>query len=118
MSEHRRGVSPEERSEYAMSASGKSAGEELEFVRDDAAGRYEAWLDGRRIGLATYYQRGEVVVMPHTETDPEFGGRGYAGRLVRHALDDIRAQGLRVDPACPFVAHYIQRNPEYADLVD
>jgi uncharacterized protein len=91
--------------------------EELEFSRNDAAGRYEAHLAGRRIGLATYYQRAEVVVLPHTETDPAFGGRGYAGRLVRFALDDIRAQGKQVDPACPFVAHFIQRHPEYADLL-
>ena len=101
-----------------MTGSETGTDPELEFVRDDTAGRYEAWLAGRRVGLATYYQRGEVVVLPHTETDPEFGGRGYAGRLVRHALDDLRAQGRRVDPACPFVAHYIRRNPEYADLVD
>jgi predicted GNAT family acetyltransferase len=92
--------------------------EPLEFLRNDSAGRYEAFLDGSRIGLATYYQRGNVVVLPHTETDPAFGGRGYAGRLVRFALDDIRARGQRVDPACPFVAHYIQRNPEYADLLE
>ena len=42
---------------------------------------------------------------------------GLAGRLVRFCLDDIRAQGLRVDPACPFVAAYIRKNPEYSDLV-
>jgi predicted GNAT family acetyltransferase len=91
--------------------------QELEFVRNDASGRYESWLDGRRVGLASYYQRDDVVVVPHTETDPEFGGRGYASRLVRYLLDDIRAQGLRVEPACPFVAHYIQQHPEYADLL-
>ena len=90
---------------------------ELEFVRDDAAGRYEARLAGRRVGLADFYRRGEVVVVPHTETDPEFGGRGYAGRLVRFVLDDIRAQGRKVDPACPFVARFIERNPDYADLL-
>lgn len=91
--------------------------EELEFTRDDEASRYEARLAGRRIGLATFYQRGDVVVLPHTETEPAYGGRGYAGRLVRYALDDIRAQGKQVDPACPFVAHFIDRNPEYADLL-
>jgi predicted GNAT family acetyltransferase len=91
--------------------------EELEFTRDDEAGRYEARLAGRRIGLATFYQRGDVVVLPHTETEPAYGGRGYAGRLVRYALDDIRSQGKQVDPACPFVAHFIDRNPEYADLL-
>lgn len=94
------------------------SGEELEFVRNDAAGRYEAYLGEQRVGLATYYQRGDVVVLPHTETEPAFGGRGYAGRLVRYVLDDIRSHGRRVDPACPFVAHYIQRNPEYADLLE
>ena len=69
------------------------------------------------MGLADFYRRGDVVVIPHTETSPEFGGRGLAGQLVRYCLDDIRAQGLRVEPACPFVAAYIRKNPEYADLV-
>jgi predicted GNAT family acetyltransferase len=91
---------------------------QLEFLRNEDAGRYEAHLDGRRIGLATYYLRGDVVVLPHTETEPAFGGRGYAGRLVRFALEDIRARGQRVDPACPFVAHYVQQHPEYADLLE
>ncbi|MFL6163400.1 MAG: GNAT family N-acetyltransferase [Jatrophihabitantaceae bacterium] len=91
--------------------------EELSLVRNDAEGRYEAYLDGHRVSLASFYQRGEVVVLPHTETDPAFGGRGYAGRLVQFALNDIRGRGHRVEPACWFVAHYIRDNPEYADLV-
>jgi uncharacterized protein len=36
---------------------------------------------------------------------------------VRGALDDMRARGLKVAPVCPFVAAYIRRHPEYADLV-
>jgi predicted GNAT family acetyltransferase len=36
---------------------------------------------------------------------------------VQGALDDIRARGLRVVPFCPFVAGYIRRHSEYADLV-
>ena len=91
--------------------------DEVTIRKDEAAGRYEILLGGRRVGLADYYRRGEVVVIPHTETLPEYGGRGLAGRLVRYSLDDIRAQGLRVAPACPFVAAFIRKNPEYADLV-
>ncbi len=91
--------------------------DEVRLSKDEAAGRYELRLDGRRVGLADFYRRGDVVVIPHAETLPEFGGRGLAGRLVRFCLDDIRAQGLRVDPACPFVAAYIRKNPEYSDLV-
>jgi predicted GNAT family acetyltransferase len=89
----------------------------VEILKNDAASRYEIHLDGRRVGLADYYQRADVVVIPHTETLPELGGRGLASRLVRFSLDDIRAQGLRVAPACPFVAAFIAKNTEYADLV-
>lgn len=92
-------------------------GEDIKLSRDDAAERYEIRLGGRRVGLADFYRRGDVVIIPHTETSPEFGGRGLASQLVRYCLDDIRAQGLRVEPACPFVAAYIRKNPEYADLL-
>lgn len=93
------------------------ANEQVELVDNEAAGRYEIHLDGELVGLADYVRRGDVLAIPHTETSPEFGGRGLASTLVRFGLDDIRARGLRVQPACPFVAAYIGKNPEYADLV-
>ncbi len=88
-----------------------------EFSRDDAAGRYEIAVDGVRVGLADFYERDGVVVIPHTETLPAYGGRGLAGQLVGYALDDIAAQRKRVRPDCPFVAAYIRRHPEYQPLV-
>jgi predicted GNAT family acetyltransferase len=100
-----------------MTAPEGSGPDEVTLSKDEAAGRYEIRIAGRRVGLADFYRRGDVVVIPHTETSPEFGGRGLASRLVRYCLDDIRAQGLRVEPACPFVAAFIGKNPEYADLV-
>ncbi len=93
-------------------------GDDIELSRDDDAERYEIRLDGHRVGLADFHRRGDVVVIPHTETSPEFGGRGLASKLVRYCLDDIRAQSLRVEPACPFVAAYIGKHPEYADLLE
>ncbi|HEY0166837.1 MAG TPA: GNAT family N-acetyltransferase [Jatrophihabitans sp.] len=93
-------------------------GDEVTVSRNDDAQRYEIRLEGRRVGLADFFRRADVVVIPHTETSPEFGGRGLASKLVRYCLDDIRAQGLRVEPACPFVAAYIRKHPEYADLLD
>ncbi len=91
--------------------------QQIEVVDNAAEERYEISLDGQRVGLADYYRRGDVVVIPHTETTPPFGGRGLASRLVGFALDDIRSRGLKVDPVCPFVAAYIGKHSEYADLV-
>ena len=90
----------------------------MTLAKNEDAARYELRVDGVLVGLADYAEQGDVVVIPHTETAPAYGGRGLASRLVRYALDDVRATGRRVDPACPFVAVFIQRNPEYADLLN
>jgi predicted GNAT family acetyltransferase len=79
--------------------------------------RYEASLGGRAVGLAAYRRDGGTVVFTHTEVDPAAEGRGVGAALARAALDDVRARGLRAVPACPFIAGWIERHPEYADLV-
>jgi uncharacterized protein len=87
-------------------------------VTDNAAARrYEISVDGRRAGFATYRLGEDVVTFVHTEIDPEVGRKGLGTQLVREALDDARARGLAVRPLCPFVADFIERHPEYGDLV-
>jgi predicted GNAT family acetyltransferase len=82
------------------------------------AGRYEARAGDRVLGQANYQRQGDRVVFTHTEVDPDAEGSGVGGTLVRGALDDVRAHGLRVVPHCSFVRGYIERHPDYADLVD
>ena len=87
-------------------------------VNDNAgAQRYEAFVDGEFAGFADYRRTGEVVVMPHTVVEPAHEGQGVGSALAQHALDDIRGQGLQVDPACSFIRVWIERHPDYADLV-
>jgi predicted GNAT family acetyltransferase len=89
----------------------------MKLTKNAAENRYELHIDGVLIGVADYYQNGSSVVIPHTEINPSHGGQGLGGQLVGFALDDIRAQGMHVVPACPFVGVYIRRNPDYADLL-
>ena len=87
-------------------------------VRDNAAAsRYEVLEGDKALGEVLYRQRGERMVLLHTVVLPYAEGGGVGSQLVAGALDDIRARGLRVVPLCPFVAAYIQRHPEYGDLV-
>ena len=55
-------------------------------------------------------------VTDHPEAH-RYEARDVGSVLVRGALDDIRAAGRTVRPLCPFVRAWIDRHPEYADLV-
>jgi predicted GNAT family acetyltransferase len=81
------------------------------------AERYEIRDGDRVLGIAAYRRRGDTVVFTHTEVDPDAGESGLGSRLVRGALDDVRARGDHVEPRCSFVRGYIERHPEYRDLV-
>lgn len=80
--------------------------------------RYEASVDaGVVAGFAEYRDRGGVRVFTHTEVDDAFEGRGVGSTLARAALDDVRRRGIPVRILCPFLTSFVERHPEYADLV-
>jgi hypothetical protein len=88
-------------------------------VRENAdERRFELLLDGERAGLAAYRVRDGLTVITHSEINEEFRGRGLGSHLARLTLDQLREQGARVVPSCPFFARYVAEHPEYADLVE
>ena len=90
----------------------------VDVSRNDEALRYEARIEGQLVGFADYQLTDEEIVFTHTEVYPVAEGRGVGSALARFALDDVRAAGdRRVLPRCPFFRSWIQRHPEYSDLV-
>jgi uncharacterized protein len=87
-----------------------------DVVNNKAHDRYELAVDGHI--AATYYELADgVISFMHTEVPPELGGKGVGSRLIKGALDQARADGLKVIAQCPFVKAFIGKNPEYADLL-
>jgi uncharacterized protein len=85
-------------------------------IYNEAAQRYELTEDGAT-AFVHYERRGAVLVFDHTVTPPELRGRGIASRVVKAALDDVRARELKIVADCSFVADYVARHPEVADLI-
>jgi predicted GNAT family acetyltransferase len=79
--------------------------------------RFEVLVDGAVAGYAEYRRRGGSVAFTHTFVDDAFAGRGLGSALARGALDAVREEGASVLPFCPFVRSWIQKHPEYTDLV-
>jgi predicted GNAT family acetyltransferase len=73
--------------------------------------------DGTRSVLTYFEAPVGIVTIDHTETPPKHRGQGFAGALVARAVEDFRAAGKKVVPACPFAYGEFRRHPEWSDLL-
>lgn len=84
---------------------------------DEALSRYEIRVSGRLAGFTEFADRGSVRTFFRTQMEPEFEGRGLGSQLVGAALDSERAMHHQIRAKCPFVRRFVERHPEYADLM-
>jgi predicted GNAT family acetyltransferase len=85
-------------------------------VDNPAASRFELPLAGAT-AFVDYRRHASLVALTHAEVPPQFEGRGIGSALVRGTLDLLRAAGDSVVPQCSFVRAYMQRHPEYQNLI-
>jgi len=78
--------------------------------------RFEIEQDGE-IAYLEYNLAGKVLQLIHSEVPEALRGRGVAAELAKSALEWARENGVKVDVICPSVAAYIEKHPEYSDLV-
>lgn len=79
-----------------------------------------ALYDGTvEIGKCTYgVTRPGVWTLEHTIVDPQYGGQGLAGKLVRAVADMAREAGVRIIPQCSYARVQFDRKPEFADVYE
>ena len=80
-------------------------------------GRFELPVEGGGVAVATYELAPGTMAITHVIVPAHAEGRGVGGRLAAHAVEAARTRGLKVIPACPFVAAWFLRHPEHADLL-
>ncbi len=88
---------------------------ELEITHNPTENRFETWIDGK-LSKLDYIEDGNTIVMTHVGVHPELRGHGVAAKLTEAALGYARGKSLRVIPMCSYVATYIRRNPQFAEL--
>ncbi len=88
----------------------------LPIEHNTVAQRFEAWVD-QYLAQVAYEQSGERIIFTHTEVPEQLRGQGIAEKLARTVLEHARTQALTVVPRCPFIKGYIEKHPEYQDLL-
>jgi predicted GNAT family acetyltransferase len=87
-----------------------------EVVNNRLHQRFELEVEGH-VAKSFYKLADGVITFAHTEVPSELGGRGIGSRLIQGALDQVQAEGLKVVAECPFVKAFVDKRPEYRDLL-
>jgi predicted GNAT family acetyltransferase len=87
-----------------------------DVMHDTAERRFQIDLPEGKARLDYREEDGHLVLL-HTGVPESAEGEGHGSALVRAALDHARDTGLRVVPQCPFARAYVERHPEFAELV-
>ena len=89
----------------------------IQVISNPISAQFEALRDNIVVGLLGYDQAGNHFDLRHTFVPEEFRGQHIAETLVTQALDHIRGRGATIAPSCTYVAAFLERQPQYADLV-
>jgi uncharacterized protein len=80
--------------------------------------RFEGYLDDELVGIVEYIPLSGKIIATHTEVLTELEGQGIGSQLAAGVLAQLRADGRLVQPLCPYLSAYLQRHPEWSDVVD
>jgi predicted GNAT family acetyltransferase len=84
---------------------------------NEALRRIEVWVDGD-IAYLSYTETAGALSFDHVYVPEKLRGKGIAERLVRRAIEAVRQQHGKIIPRCDYVAAFLDRSPEFADVVE
>jgi len=89
---------------------------EYKVVHNKDRNRFETEINGL-ISKVNYTEENGVLLVTHTGVPKELSGQGIAAALTKTLLDYVRDNGYKVRPICPYTVAYIQKHPEYEDIL-
>ena len=88
-----------------------------EIFNNEQRLHFETKLENEYAFIEYRWLRGALVLM-HTLVPEKDEGKGIAGALAKFALEYARDKKLPLIVYCPYVRAYMQRHPEYDDLLE
>jgi len=89
----------------------------MNSVTDNTARQRFELVEEGKLAFSDYRREEDVLILPHVEADPALRGRGAAGRLMQGTMEIVRERNLKVRPVCGYAVTWLQRHPEFRDLV-
>lgn len=79
--------------------------------------RFELEVEGYVAFIEYILNKDNIIFLTHTEVPDELSGKGVGSELVFRTLSWIKEKEYTLAPLCPFVAAYLKRHPEWAEIL-
>jgi predicted GNAT family acetyltransferase len=89
---------------------------EVDFKDNKDRKRFETEVNGHT-AFVEYIRAKNAIYLTHTEVPGALEGKGVGSALVKRALEQIKQEGEKVAPLCPFVAAYIKKHRDWIPMV-
>ena len=89
---------------------------DVKVQQDEEKRKFYADIDGHE-AVIEYAKMDDVYNLVHTHVPEELRGQGIAEKLTRGTLDEIRRQGAKFLPSCPYIQSFLKKHPEYQEGV-
>jgi predicted GNAT family acetyltransferase len=91
---------------------------EILLKERDSKGFAMAREDDKRAGMMTYSIAGpELIIIDHTEVEPEFNGKGVGKQMLYKIVEMARDKSIKIIPLCPFAAKMFQKLDDIKDVL-
>lgn len=92
---------------------------EIKYVFDDDRSSFSAWMDGQKVGFATFIRTDDgKFILDYTQVDPKLQGQNIGAELVKQVAILARTENRKIIPTCRFAKIVLQRSPEFSDVID
>jgi uncharacterized protein len=91
---------------------------EIQHENTELKGAFFIEENGDRLGEMVYSNRGNVMIIEHTEVSDKLKGKGAGKQLVVAGIEYARKNKLKIKPLCQFAKALIDRVKEYQDVLD
>jgi predicted GNAT family acetyltransferase len=91
---------------------------DITVERNGERGTYFLALPDSEPARLTFVERSaDHIIIDYSFVPPRHRGRGAALHLVKRAVEDARAGGYTITPACGYVAAEFRRHPDWNDVL-
>ena len=72
----------------------------------------------KRAGMMSYSIAGaELIIIDHTEVEPDFNGKGVGKQLLYAIVEMAREKNIKIIPLCPFAASVFKKADDIKDVL-